>query len=230
MARTLDIEKRRTLAREALEHVRACGTARVTMSSLAKVLGVKRPTLYWYFPDVASIFDAALEQMLAELDAFVEVEIRGITHPIDILYAHLCAVHRFYHGHEQDILVMFQFWAKGEPEKPERALARLGSRYLPRRTQAIELLKHGMAAGFVAPCDPEALITLVGALTDGLLIQRIVAKPALDKVHQLIWTQWLQPLRLVPQTHDASDSTSRVAPSAALCPEDGDRSCHTWIS
>ncbi len=60
MARTVDTQRRTELARQALEVMRARGIGRTTMSELAQALGVKRPTLYFYFRDLTGLLHAAL--------------------------------------------------------------------------------------------------------------------------------------------------------------------------
>lgn len=199
MARPVDQEKRAEIGAAAFAFVRQQGMQRVTMSDVARALGMKRSTLYWYFPDVPSIFEAALEAVFEEQDRFVATRLEGVGHPIDVLWRYLQGVHAFWAGREEEILFLFQFWAVGGVEEPGRTVERLRGRYLPRRRQAIELLEAGVASGLVRPCDPEALISLVGALIDGLLIQRQVAGVALEPIHAMIYERLLAPLRVEPK-------------------------------
>jgi len=200
MARHVDQEKRAEILQAAFAFLRQQGSPRVTMTELARALGMKRSTLYWYFPDVASIFDAALDALFIEQDRFVSERIAGLSHPIDVLGAYLQAVHAFYAGRDDEIVFMFQFWAAGRPEAPDLALSRIRARYLPRREQAIALLRAGVESGQVRPCDPEALIGLVGAMIDGLLIQRQVTGAALAPIHAIIQDMLLAPLKVEPPT------------------------------
>ena len=195
MARPPDLEKRAELAAAAFDYLRAQGVRRVTMSELARAPSTKRSTLYWYFPDLGSIFETALEGLFEDQDSFVAERLVGIAHPIDLIYAYIQAVHAFYAGREEHIVFMFQFWAVGSPDEPARALERIRARYLPRRAQAIAMIEAGIEAGQVHPCDAEALIGLIGATIDGLLIQRQITNAALAPIYDIIWTRLLEPLK-----------------------------------
>ena len=58
-----------------------------SMRELADALGVKRPTLYFYFPDVGSVFETVLDQTYAQLAEHVIAARRPPTHPLDRLRA-----------------------------------------------------------------------------------------------------------------------------------------------
>lgn len=195
MSRKPDMARRAELARAAFEILKRRGVHRTSMSALARELGMKRPTLYWYFDGPTAIFDAILEQTLEDQNAFVMARLAGIDHPIDLVYAYVQAVHAYYEGHEGDIVFLFQLWTLGADEAPARVIE--GTRRLtePRRQAAIALLRQGIADGRVAPCDPAALVNLVGAAIDGMLIQRVALGLDLAPVHETLWTHLLAPLK-----------------------------------
>src|SRR5262245_53225675 len=60
MPRRPDLARRTSLARAAVDVLRARGL-QTPMRTLAGALGVKRPTLYFYFPDLGAVFDTAVE-------------------------------------------------------------------------------------------------------------------------------------------------------------------------
>lgn len=199
MARTPDLEKRADLARRAFAHIRESGGARTTMAGLARALEIKRSTLYWYYPDLASIFAEVLGQMLSAQDTWVLEVVDLDAHPIDFILAYIRAVHDFWDGREADLVFMFQFWAAGDTTSPNDTLDQLRANYQPRRAAARELLAGGVAAGLVRPCDPDVVIGILGALLDGLLIQRLMERPLdLTPHHAWIEAHLLGPLRLDP--------------------------------
>ena len=63
------------------------------------------------------------------------------------------------------------------------------------RDAAQAMLEEGIAKGTVAPCNPKAVMATVRALTDGLLIQRVMTGLDLEPVHQFIWAHILAPLK-----------------------------------
>ncbi len=55
MPRPLDLARRAQIAEQAFRAIQHHGVHRVTMSSLAKALGMKRTALYHYFPNLGAI-------------------------------------------------------------------------------------------------------------------------------------------------------------------------------
>ena len=56
MPRRPDLARRAELAHAAFEVLRARGM-QTSMRELAEALGIKRPTLYFYFPDLGVVFE-----------------------------------------------------------------------------------------------------------------------------------------------------------------------------
>ena len=86
MARTMQIEKRRSLARKAVKVMQREGLD-ISNTRLAETLDLKRPTFLYYFPTRVTLIEMAFEDLLSEQIAFVVTEMMKHTHPIDRLYA-----------------------------------------------------------------------------------------------------------------------------------------------
>lgn len=198
MARPVDTEKREALAQQAFEHIKAQGFERVTMSSLARALEMKRSTLYWYFNDIHAIFEVVLESLLKAQDAFIVERVRQQAHPLDLAMDYIRAVHGFYAQRADVIVLLFQFWALAGTS-PQRALAQLRAHHIPRRQLAVAALEAGIESGHIAACDVEVVVSTLSAMVDGLLVQ-LVVDPSIDLSarHALIFNAILEPLRLTP--------------------------------
>ncbi len=194
MGRPPEPEKRRELARRAVAVLQREGLD-VSMSRLASALEVKRPTLLYHFPTKGHIVEAALEDLLREQLQFVVPRILDIVHPIDRLYAQLCAMHAFQQGQEARMLFLSQAVAASGAARMSELIEIGNQVFAPYRNAALKLLAEGIAEGTVAPCDPTAVIATVRALTDGLLIQRVMTGLDLEPVHAFIWTHVLRPLK-----------------------------------
>jgi len=194
MARQPEPEKRLALARAAVEVLQAEGTD-VSMARLADLLQVKRPTLLYHFPTKADLVGLALVDLLTEQAAFVVQRIEQHTHPIDRLFAQLCAVHEFHHGRERRVVFLTQAIAACAGERLTEILE-AGSRVFEvNRNAAIERIRQGIEDGSVAPCDPDALFAVTRALMDGLMVQRMMGQLELAPVHAMIWKSVFLPLR-----------------------------------
>src|SRR5258706_13752696 len=86
MPRRPDLARRAELANAAFEVLRSRGVG-TSMSALADALGGKRPTLYFYFPDVGSVFESVLDQTYAAHAELVIAKMRTLDHPLDRLRA-----------------------------------------------------------------------------------------------------------------------------------------------
>jgi AcrR family transcriptional regulator len=197
MARPTDPDKRRALARRAAAILQREGLE-LPVAQLAARLGIKRPTLLYHFPSYAPIFETVLEEVLTEQIDFVLARIAAHEHPIERLYAQLRAVHEFHHGREERILFLSQAIAATGGTRA-RAIIEASSQLFEAHRQAqVARLQEGIVAGTVAPCDAEALVAIVRALVDGLMIQRVLGGVDLGPAHALVWERLLAPLIVVP--------------------------------
>ena len=198
MARPPEHEKRRELARQATKVLQREGLD-VSISRLAEALEIKRPTLLYHFPTKAHIVEVALENLLTEQAMFVLTKIAAHTHPIDRLYAQLRAVHEFHRGKEDRLVFLTQAIAASGTTRVSE-LIDVGNRVFEmHRRAAGELVRKGIADGVVHPCDVDALLAMMRAMTDGLVVQRVMTGIALEPVHEFLWERVLRPLKRDPE-------------------------------
>jgi len=195
MARKLDLARRAELASRAFDVIRARGVHRTTMSDLASALGLKRPTLYFYFKDLGAVFEAVLDETQRQYFAHVMARVGGIAHPIDLLGAVLRATVEFHQGKRDRIVLLFQLWAVGGAD-PDRVLARSRELTDPMRALLVQQVAGGIAAGQVADCDPARIVDLSLTVLDGALVHEVTRHtPAHDVVDEFE-RRVLAPLRL----------------------------------
>jgi hypothetical protein len=72
------------------------------------------------------------------------------------------------------------------------------------RRAAADRVRQGIADGMVVPCDADALVNLVRAVIDGLMVQRVVTGTPLAPVHRLLWKHVLLPLKKKPKKRSES--------------------------
>jgi AcrR family transcriptional regulator len=197
MARPPATAKRLDLARRAVAVLQVEGVD-VSTTRLANALGIKRPTLLYHFPTRAHIAELALEDLLREQTEYVLPRILAHEHPLDQIYAHICAVHAFHQGRDGRLVFLAQAIATcGEARMAE--IIDVGNRvFAPYRNAVTQRLRDGIAAGTIAAVDPDALMAIVRALMDGLVLQRLMTGLDLAPVHDLLWTQLLEPLKRIP--------------------------------
>ncbi len=209
MARPIDIEKRREIGANAVEFLTQHGLE-ISTAKLAEGLGLKRPTLLYYFPDRIAIFEQALAELLAEQAVFVVAQMAEHDHPIDQLYAQVRAVHAFHHEREERILFLTQALAVGGKERTRR-IVEIGNQAFESHRQALtQRIRDGIKAGIVADCDADSLIRICRATIDGLMIQRVMTNCDLAPVHKLLWDGLLAPLKITspPSALETNSETS----------------------
>jgi AcrR family transcriptional regulator len=198
MARPSEHDKRRELAARAVAVLQRKGLE-ISMTELADALEIKRPTLLYHFPTKAHIIEVALEELLTEQIAYVSERVAQHAHPIDRLYAQVRAVHAFHEGQEARVVFLTQAIATTAGERLSHIIA-IGNRVATARREAAgKALRDGIAAGTVARCDVDALLALLRAVTDGLMVQRVMTGVDLKPVHELLWDRVLAPLKLEPK-------------------------------
>src|SRR3954470_5996959 len=110
MPRRPDLTRRAELATAAFDVLRTRGVG-TSMSELADALGVKRPTLYFYFPDVGAVFESVLDQTYQTHGALLLAKLRTLDNPLDRLRALLDVTMQFHRERPHLIAGLFQLWA-----------------------------------------------------------------------------------------------------------------------
>ncbi len=206
MARPPDPQKRLDLARRAAAVLEREGLA-LSAERLAQALGIKRPTLLYHFPTYSHIVEAALIALLTEMAGVVIAAVDEHEHPIDRLFAQLRAVHAFHHGKEARIVFLTQAIAATAGARVSEIAQRGALVFEAFRRSAAERVRQGVAQGIVAPCDADALVDVMRALTDGLMVQRVTGGASLPPAHDLVWKHLLAPLKI-----SKSRSTRKAKP------------------
>jgi AcrR family transcriptional regulator len=193
MPRRPDLARRAELAAAAFEVLRARGV-QTSMRELAEALGVKRPTLYFYFPDVGAVFETVLDQTYQQLAEHVVTRTRSVDHPLDRLRAVVDATIAFHRERPQLIGGLFQLWAVGG-----RDMATLLDRerrvVVAARDALVADLRAGIARREVRACDPERIVDLVLAVVDGVLVHHVLGIARADAVIAELAERVIEPLR-----------------------------------
>ena len=202
MPRPPEPEKKLELARAAVDVLKREGLE-ISTKRLADALDVKRPTLLYHFPTKAHIVETALEDLLREQAVFVLERVNRHDDPIERLHAQVCAVHEFHRGREDRIVFLSQaIAASGGTRMAE--IIDVGNRvFEPYRRAAADAIRRGIREGRIADVDAEALVAVARALTDGLLVQRVMTGLDLEPVHQLLWERLFAPLSLAKPMENA---------------------------
>jgi TetR/AcrR family transcriptional regulator len=192
--RPTDHQKRADIAEKAFEVLLERGVHKTSMSQLAKALEMKRPTLYWYFPTLDTLFEMVTARIEERLLQQVAVAMAAERHPLDQLIAILNTTTAYYEREQRALRGLVQMWTMRQQDT-----TLIGQRVVVQRAFLSELVRQGVRDGIVAPCDPEALIETVLTVLDGAVFRRVVAGTNPSIPVQFLITQVLEPLRLSPK-------------------------------
>ncbi len=193
MPRRPDLARRAELARAAFEVLRARGV-QTSMRELADALGLKRPTLYFYFPDVGAVFESVLDDTYRALAEYVVTRTKAHVHPLDRLRAVVDATIAFHRERPQLIGGLFQLWAVGGRDFAS-VLDRERRVVLAAREALVADLRAGIARHEVEKCDPERVVELVLAVVDGVLVHHVLGIARPDGVVEELAARIIEPLR-----------------------------------
>jgi len=193
MPRRLDLARRAELAHAAFDVLRARGM-QTSMRELADALGIKRPTLYFYFPDLGAVFETVLDQLYRALTEAVLARVREHDHPIDRLRAVIDATLAFHRDRPQLIGGLFQLWALGGRDL-STVLERERRGVLAARDALVADLRAGVARKDVRPCDPERIVDLVLAFIEGAVVHHVLGIARTDDTTDELARRVLEPLR-----------------------------------
>src|SRR5882672_8203328 len=193
MPRRPDLARRAQLARAAFDVLRARGV-QTSMRELADALGVKRPTLYFYFPDLGAVFETVLDQTYQALAELVTARVRAFDHPLDRLRAVVDATIAFHRERPQLIGGLFQLWAVGGRDFAT-VLDRERRVVVAARDAMVADLRAGIARKQVLACEPDRVVDLVLAVVDGVLVHHVLGIARPDGVLEELAARVLEPLR-----------------------------------
>ena len=165
-----------------------------SMRELADALGVKRPTLYFYFPDLGSVFESVLDQMYQELAVVVMDRVRAEANPLDRLRAVVESTIDFHRERPDLIAGLLQLWSVGGRDfasvlDRERRIVETS------REALIADVRAGIARKEVLPCDPERVVSLVLAVVSGVLVHQVLGIARPDGVTEELADRIIDPLR-----------------------------------
>ncbi|RAP74053.1 TetR/AcrR family transcriptional regulator [Paenibacillus montanisoli] len=166
----------------------------VSLSEIAKSVGIKTPSIYAHFNSKEQLFielleDAIKEELAKLMELMRETEAKP---PIDRIHA----VFLFYADLDQ--ITKGQSFLKRTLVMPPRHLEERLSRYLTAYEEEVTLqltaLLHGCAAQPAALSidQTERLLALFYALIDGLLVEHKLYDSALYRKRQELLWDWLQ--------------------------------------
>jgi AcrR family transcriptional regulator len=193
MPRRPDLARRAELARAAFEVLRTRGVG-TSMSELADALGVKRPTLYFYFPDVGAVFESVLDQTYQTHGELLIAKLKTLDNPLDRLRALLEVTMQFHRERPHLIGGLFQLWAVGG--RDVASVLDRGRRMVQASRDALVAdLRGGIARKEVLPCDPARIVDLVLAVVDGVLVHLVLGIARPDAVIDELAERVIEPLR-----------------------------------
>ena len=108
MGRPVGLERRQEIALAAFEAIRVRGVYGVTMSELAALLGMKRPTLYFYFRDLTGLLHAAVEDVYRVHVGHLIGRIAAAGHPVVALAELARATVELQRGRRDLVLLLIQ--------------------------------------------------------------------------------------------------------------------------
>lgn len=193
MPRRPDLARRTELAHAAFEVLRARGM-QTSMRELAEALGVKRPTLYFYFPDLGAVFETVLEHTYRSFAEDMLARVKDVEHPLDRLRTVVEGTIEFHRDRPNLIGGLFQLWAVGG-RSFDSVLDRERKMVLLGREALIADLRGGIARREVKPCDPERVVELVLAVVDGVLVHHVLGIASAERVTEELVERVIEPLR-----------------------------------
>lgn len=196
--RPMDHKKRQEIAERAFEVLLEKGIQKTTMSHLAKALGMKRPTLYWYFPSLDSLFDTVTAGVEERLLQQVASAMAAESHPIDQLIAVLKTVTAYYETQQHTLRGLVQLWAVRQQSNQS-----IHQKVQIQRMFLTEVVRHGIAVGQVRPCNPDALVETVLTVVDGSVFRQVIAGTDPTISVQFLIEHVLEPLRATPPGDNA---------------------------
>lgn len=172
--RHMPADERRAVTVEAvLELAAEQNPSEITTTAIAKRMGVTQGALFKHFPTKEAILQAVMEWVTERLLVRVDKAAQTAASPLAAIEAMFMAHVEFVAEHPGVPRMLFGELQRAELTAPKRMAQTLIRRYGERLHRLIE---EGKAAGEMsAALDTEAAITLLIGMTQGLVMQSLLA-------------------------------------------------------
>lgn len=140
------------------------------VTDICTAAGVSKGAFYHHFPSKHAIFQALLEQWLAQLDSLLSANLHPAQNVPATLLAMTDQTGRIFEGARSRASIFFEFWMQAS-RQPDiwQSVVEPYRRYLE---QFAELFRNGISEGSISPeMDPRNGSRLLIALVLGMLLQ-----------------------------------------------------------
>jgi len=184
MARMTSPERRAAIVAATLEVMRHKGIAATTVRDVAQRMGTSSGLVHHYFASMDELLAAAFEQAATADLGVTTAAVEALSDPVDRLRAFFATYVRA----EQDWA--FQLWLDAWAEATRRPTLRQTSQRLNVTWQQVlaRCIRDGVAAGVFDCPDPEGAAWRILSLLDGLALQSVAHRVAIDRTAVVSWS------------------------------------------
>ena len=176
-------EKKREILRAAITVFARNGVDRTKMADIAVEAAIGKGTIYEYFRSKEELFGAAFDFFQIEFSNQLAEQLDRVQDPVQKLILIFEMGYTVFVDEYRDFSeLMMEFWAEGVRKKDKDLIKwiDLNKTYAGFRQLFIRLLQEGIALGRIRPVDVQTAASALIALLDGLFIQWIVDRHAVD--------------------------------------------------
>jgi AcrR family transcriptional regulator len=161
------------ILRLALAQMADVGVGALSLSTVAREMGIRPPSLYQYFPSRLAVYDELFRRGNEELNACVAEAVTGISDPVDRLRSGSAALTRW--SVEHPVIAQLMFWrpVPGFEPSPESFAPALAQVDLMR-----DVIREAVDAGALAPeAATDDGFSLFTVWVSGVVSQQMANEP-----------------------------------------------------
>ena len=184
MARMNPVERREAIIAAALQVMIVKGLASTTVRDVAEAMGTSSGLIHHYFTSMDDLLAAAFERAAGE-------DLRGIQESMAGGEGALARLRIFFDNYTRaDQDWAFQLWLDAWAEAGRRPAVRATSQRLNIAWQQVLVgcIRAGVAEGVLRCADPEAAGWRILSLLDGLALQAVAHRVAIDREDVVSWS------------------------------------------
>jgi len=176
MPRTGGERRKTTIVEEAIRQFGTEGYAGATLDSIAQVVGVRKQTILYYFPNKDALLEACLAAAGARVAEDIGAALEASPQPEQRAEAVIHAVYELAAQWPE-----FPMFIREAGRLGPNAFDRFGGALEPLRARAMAFLQAGMDAGLIRRQDPAMLLftlytAVIGSLTEASVLASFVGK------------------------------------------------------
>ena len=171
-------ERKNQIVRATVECITRYGYHNFSMQDVARVAGVSKGIIHYYFLNKDDLMMSVLERVVSDIENVLHSDINAITDPVKKLEIFIEVCLDIVRSTTEYYQVNMDFWTQINQKEGVRQV--IAKHYIQFRKTCSQVLEEGIKQGVFRDVNPQEYSSFIIATIDGISLQWLFDKDAFD--------------------------------------------------